>query len=58
MTVENKNIISVGQLLAEPNLVIPQYQRPYKWTSRHVGQLFSDIAAYRYKTSCTVMVFA
>lgn len=46
-----KGIISVRQLLAAPNLAIPQYQRPYKWTSRHVGQLFSDIGAFRDKTS-------
>lgn len=46
-----KKIISVHQLLAEPNLAIPQYQRPYKWTSRHVGQLFSDIATFRDKMS-------
>jgi Uncharacterized conserved protein len=46
-----KGIISVRQLLAAPNLAIPQYQRPYKWTSRHVGQLFSDITAFRNKTS-------
>jgi hypothetical protein len=46
-----KGIISVRQLLTAPNLAIPQYQRPYKWTSRHVGQLFSDIGAFRDKTS-------
>ncbi len=45
-----KEIISVRELLADSNLAIPQYQRPYKWTSRHVGQLFSDIAAFRSKT--------
>lgn len=49
-TVE-RGIISVRQLLATPNLAIPQYQRPYKWTCRHVGQLFSDIAAFKDKTS-------
>lgn len=46
-----KEIISVRQLLSSPNLMIPQYQRPYKWTSRHVGQLFSDIAAFGDKKS-------
>lgn len=46
-----KTIISVRQLLADQDLVIPQYQRPYKWTNRHVTQLFSDIAAFRDKTS-------
>lgn len=46
-----KGIISVRQLLADPDLAIPQYQRPYKWTSRHVAQLFSDIAVFRDKNS-------
>ena len=46
-----KGIISVRRLLADPNLAIPQYQRPYKWTSRHVSRLFSDIATFRNKTS-------
>lgn len=46
-----KGIISVRQLLADRHLAIPQYQRPYKWTSRHVGQLFSDISAFKHKTS-------
>lgn len=46
-----KGVISVRKLLSDPNLAIPQYQRPYKWTSRHVGQLFSDIAAFKHKDS-------
>ena len=46
-----KDIISVHQLLTDPHLAIPQYQRPYKWTSRHIGQLFTDIALFRGKTS-------
>jgi len=29
-------IISVHALLADPQLVIPQYQRPCKWTGKHV----------------------
>lgn len=44
-------IITVRQLLADSSLAIPQYQRPYKWNTRHVGRLFSDIAAFRNKSS-------
>jgi hypothetical protein len=51
-----KKIISVRSLLSDPSLEIPIYQRPYKWTSKNVQQLFSDIAthmgkpAYRFGT--------
>ena len=46
-----KEIISVRKLLAEPGLAIPQYQRPYKWTSKNINQLFSDIATNKDKSS-------
>uniref|UniRef100_A4SCA1 Uncharacterized protein n=1 Tax=Chlorobium phaeovibrioides (strain DSM 265 / 1930) TaxID=290318 RepID=A4SCA1_CHLPM len=50
-TLETRTV-TVYQLLTEvEKLTIPQYQRPYKWTSRHVGQLFSDIAAFRHKNA-------
>ncbi|WP_432649111.1 DUF262 domain-containing protein [Halopseudomonas aestusnigri] len=32
-------------------LEIPQYQRPYKWTGKHVNQLFSDIAIHKDKSA-------
>ncbi|GMQ55551.1 DUF262 domain-containing protein [Halopseudomonas aestusnigri] len=38
-------------LLANPMLEIPQYQRPYKWTGKHVNQLFSDIAIHKDKSA-------
>lgn len=46
MTQSNEigKIISVKKLLQEDNLTIPDYQRPYKWTTRHVNQLLTDIA--------------
>ena len=47
---DNK-IISVQKLLADSLLAIPLYQRPYKWTSRNVSQLFSDIATFKNKSS-------
>jgi hypothetical protein len=48
--VENA-IISVQELLADPALAIPPYQRPYKWTAKHINQLFSDIAFHKGKSS-------
>lgn len=47
----DNDIISVSQLLSDPSLHIPQYQRPYKWTNKHVNQLFADIARHKDKTS-------
>lgn len=37
------SIVSVRKLLTTPNLQIPDYQRPYKWTAKHVGQLLDDV---------------
>ncbi len=42
-------IITVATLLANSSLEIPPYQRPYKWTTRNVGQLFDDIATFTFK---------
>lgn len=44
-------IISVYDLLMEQALEIPQYQRPYKWSGKHINQLFSDIAIHRDKSA-------
>ena len=55
-TILKPEIISVKQLLAIPNLRIPEYQRPYKWTEKNVNQLIDDIrdnldkSAYRIGT--------
>jgi Protein of unknown function DUF262 len=46
-----KEIISVYKLLADPALNIPKYQRPYKWTGKHINQLFSDIAIHKDKSA-------
>ena len=49
-------VISVGQLLQYDKLDIPNYQRPYKWTTINVLQLIDDIynnkdkSAYRLGT--------
>lgn len=44
-------IISVYELLADSELQIPQYQRPYKWTGKQINQLFSDIAIHKEKSA-------
>lgn len=36
-------VVSVKDLLKIPNLVIPNYQRPYVWDSENVQQLLSDV---------------
>lgn len=46
-----KDIISINNLLSKPNLRIPHYQRPYKWTSKHINQLLTDIAVHKDKTA-------
>ncbi len=47
----SSTIISVYDLLMDPALEIPQYQRPYKWTGKHINQLFSDIAIHMDKSA-------
>jgi uncharacterized protein with ParB-like and HNH nuclease domain len=47
----DKKIITVRELLADSNLTIPQYQRPYKWTGKNINQLFTDIATNLDKSS-------
>jgi len=47
----SSTIISVSDLLMDPALEIPQYQRPYKWTGKHISQLFSDIAIHKDKSA-------
>ena len=47
----DKSIISVKQLLALPNLSIPAYQRPYKWTQKNLNELFTDLREYKDKSA-------
>lgn len=47
----SSTIISVYDLLMDPALEIPQYQRPYKWTGKNINQLFSDIAIHKDKSA-------
>ena len=50
MTIINKDVVAVKALLEMP-LVIPDYQRPYKWQARHVNQLLDDVIHHRNKNS-------
>jgi uncharacterized protein with ParB-like and HNH nuclease domain len=45
----NSGITTVRELLSDQQLAIPDYQRPYKWTTRHINQLLGDIAQHRKK---------
>lgn len=40
---ENKQIISINQLLLTKKLNIPDYQRPYKWNVKNISDLLEDI---------------
>jgi hypothetical protein len=42
VSVDNPNIINIGDLLVK-ELVVPEYQRPYKWTDKNCNELFFDI---------------
>lgn len=39
---ESAEIKSINELL-KMKLVIPNYQRPYKWTAKNVADLLDDI---------------
>lgn len=47
----DKKIITVAELLAEPALAIPSYQRPYKWTQKNLTALLDDLRLYRDKSA-------
>ena len=44
-------IIKIKDLVSEPNLYIPKYQRPYKWTIKNVNQLIDDILLFQNKSA-------
>jgi len=39
----NAKTISAINFLKKDNLIIPEYQRPYKWSTKNVNQLIDDI---------------
>lgn len=47
----HQKTLRVRELLSLPNLSIPIYQRPYKWTEKHVAQLFSDLFTHQSKSA-------
>jgi len=47
----DKAIISVSELLQQPALNIPAYQRPYKWTQQHLHALLDDIKLHSDKSA-------
>lgn len=47
----DKEIITVKALLSLPNLSIPAYQRPYKWSQINLADLLSDLKVYREKSA-------
>lgn len=44
-------VLAVHALLSLPRLVIPLYQRPYKWTQKHVAELFGDLFTHQDKSA-------
>ncbi len=45
----NNSVISIKKLLSTNNLIIPEYQRPYKWNIKNVNQLIDDILFFKKK---------
>ena len=42
-------ISKVKDLIADPRLTTPPYQRPYKWTQKNLADLLDDLRTYRDK---------
>lgn len=47
----DKQVTQVKALLSLPNLNIPAYQRPYKWSQANLADLLSDLKVYRNKSA-------
>lgn len=47
----DKSVTKVKELLSQPNLFIPAYQRPYKWTQANLADLLTDLRVYRAKSA-------
>ncbi|WP_323595027.1 DUF262 domain-containing protein [Aliarcobacter butzleri] len=45
--IEKQKIIKISELINLNNLIIPEYQRPYKWTIKNVNQLIDDIFLFK-----------
>ncbi|MDP4272155.1 MAG: DUF262 domain-containing protein [Bacteroidota bacterium] len=44
-------IVDIREFLKTPNIKIPDYQRPYKWTDKNVNQLIDDILFHKEKSA-------
>lgn len=49
--VDKPKIIYIKDLLNFNNLIIPEYQRPYKWIIKNVNQLIDDILLFKERKS-------
>ncbi|WP_368940086.1 DUF262 domain-containing protein [Proteus mirabilis] len=47
----DKQLITVADLLVIPELRIPEYQRPYKWTQKNLNALLADLRRYKGKSA-------
>ncbi|WP_107034423.1 DUF7834 domain-containing protein [Proteus mirabilis] len=47
----DKQLITVADLLVIPELRIPDYQRPYKWTQKNLNALLADLRRYKGKSA-------
>ncbi len=47
----NNKIAKIKVLLATQNIAIPSYQRPYRWSTKNVADLFLDIKTQTNKKS-------
>ena len=49
---DNKSkIIKINKLFIEENLMLPEYQRPYKWTLKNINLLVNDILKFKDKSA-------
>jgi len=48
---DKTKIIKINKLLIEENLMLPEYQRPYKWTFKNINQLVDDILKFKDKSA-------
>lgn len=47
----NNQVLSVYQLLTLKQLAIPPYQRPYRWGSKNIADLFTDLTTHQKKSA-------
>ncbi|HAT7578904.1 DUF262 domain-containing protein [Enterobacter hormaechei] len=47
----NNQVKSVHQLLALPQIAIPTYQRPYRWGTKNIAALFTDLKTHQGKSA-------